>query len=253
MRIRLLALSSALWLITAGPVHAQEPCPCPPATPPPPPVWTGAASLGFGLAAGNSETRTLNGAIDVTRDPKTKQVLKFSLLYLWSSDHGDDTANRLAFRGRDEYKLSDRAYAYGQLAYLRDPFKAIDYLVAPTGGIGYKIVDTEATKFSLDGGGGVTWEKNPDLDVRTYGAITFGEQVSHQLTKTAALAEGFNALWKADDFGDALYTFSAGIAAAISTRTAIKVDLLDTYKSKPPTSDVKKNDVALLVSFAYKF
>ena len=33
----------------------------------------------------------------------------------------------------------------------------------------------------------------------------------------------------------------------------MKLDLLDTYKSKPPTSDVKKNDVALLVSLAYKF
>jgi putative salt-induced outer membrane protein len=216
-------------------------------------VWTGAASLGLGLSAGNSETRTLNGAIDVTRDPKTRHVLKFSLLYLWSSDHGDDTANRLAFKGRDEYKLTDRTYAFGQVAYLRDPFKAIDYLIAPTGGIGYKLVDTEVTKFSVDGGGGVTWEKNPGVDVRTYGAVTFGEQLSHGLTKTAVVTEGFNALWKADDFGDALYTFSAGIAAAMSARTALKVDLLDTYKTKPPTSDVKKNDVALLVSLAYKF
>jgi putative salt-induced outer membrane protein len=216
-------------------------------------VWTGAASLGLGLSAGNSETRTLIGAIDVTRDPKTRQVLKFSLLYLWNSDHGEDTANRLAFTGRDEYKLSGRTYAYGQLAYLRDPFKAIDYLVAPTGGVGYKIIDTDVTKFSVDGGGGVTWEKNPGIDVRTYGAITFGEALSHQLTKTAGVTEGFNALWKADDFGDALYTFSAGIAAAMSARTAMKLDLLDTYKSKPPTSDVKKNDVALLVSLAYKF
>ena len=186
----ILRSSLVAWLAAGGVVHAQEPCPCPPAAPPPPPVWTGAASLGLGLSAGNSETRTLNGAIDVRRDPKTRQVLKFSLLYLWNSDHGEDTANRLAFTGRDEYKLSDRTYAYGQLAYLRDPFKAIDYLVAPTGGVGYKIIDTDVTKFSVDGGGGVTWEKNPGIDVRTYGAITFGEALSHQLTKTAGVTEG---------------------------------------------------------------
>jgi hypothetical protein len=43
----------------------------------------------------------------------------------------------------------------------------IDYLVAPTAGVGYKVVDTAITKFSTDAGLGVVWGKNPDLDVRT--------------------------------------------------------------------------------------
>jgi putative salt-induced outer membrane protein len=216
-------------------------------------VWTGSAGAGLGLTAGNSETRTLNLTFEVTRDAKKMHVFKSKALYLWGSENGDDTVNRLAFEARDEIRLTERAFAFVQGQYLRDPFKAIDYLIAPTAGIGYKLIDTDRAKFSVDGGGGVTWEKNPGLDVRTYGAVTAGEDLAYKLSDTAALTHAANALWKADDFGDALYTISAGLAASLTTRTSVKIDLLDTYKTKPPTADVEKNDIALIVALAYKF
>jgi hypothetical protein len=56
-----------------------------------------------------------------------------------------------------------------------------------------------------------------------------------------------------DDFGDALYTFGVGIAASITAGTQMKVEFLDTYKAQPPLPGVKKNDIAVLVSFVYKF
>ena len=239
-------------LVPAASVFAQDPCPCAP-PPGPPPVWTGSLNFGFGLTSGNSETRNLNFAFDIMRDAKTKHVFKADALYLWSSQDGDDTANRLGFDTRDEYKISDRAYMFVQGQYLRDPFKAIDYLVAPTAGVGYKVIDTDPLKFSVDGGGGVTWEKNPGLDVRTYGAITADENVKYAFSKTAGFTHSAAALWKADDFGDALYTIGAGLAASLTTRTTMKIDVLDTYKSKPPNVTVKKNDVALLISVGYKF
>jgi len=235
---------------TAG--FAQEPCPCapPPATPP---IWTGSLNFGFGLTSGNSDTRNLNFAFDIMRDAKTKHVFKANALYLWSSLEGEDTANRLGFDAREEYKLSERAFLFAQGQYLRDPFKAIDYLIAPTGGIGYKVVDTDQLKFSVDGGGGATWEKNPGLDVRTYGAITAGEDLKYAISKTASLTHSAAALWKADDFGDALYTIGAALSASLTTRTTMKFGVLDTYKSKPPDATIQKNDVAVLLSLGYKF
>ncbi len=56
-----------------------------------------------------------------------------------------------------------------------------------------------------------------------------------------------------DDFGDALYTFGIGRAASITAATQLKVEFLDTYKARPPVPTVKKNDLAVLVSFVYKF
>jgi putative salt-induced outer membrane protein YdiY len=67
---------------------------------------------------------------------------------------------------RDEYRLSTRAFVFGQNQYLRDEFKNIDYLLAPTAGLGYKLFDTATTKLTVDGSVGGVWEKNPGLDVR---------------------------------------------------------------------------------------
>ena len=66
------------------------------------------------------------------------------------------------------------------------------------------------------------------------------------------LKEKAAALWKMDDFDDALYTFGIGLAASITSATQLKVELLDSFKNKPPSAGVEKNDVAVLVSFVYK-
>ena len=230
--------------------RARAPLPAPP---PPPPVWTGSASAGLGLTSGNSDTTNLNLAFEAVRDPKTKNVLKFGAMYLWSEQDGESSANRLAMNGRDEYRLTDRAFVFGQLQYLRDPFKEIEYLIAPTGGLGYKVADSEKTKLSIDAGAGASWEKNTGRDVDASGAVTLGEQFSQKLSPTAEVTQGISALYKMEDFGDALYAFRAGIAASVTTRTQVKLELLDTYKTKPPSADVVKNDVALLASLVYKF
>jgi putative salt-induced outer membrane protein YdiY len=56
-----------------------------------------------------------------------------------------------------------------------------------------------------------------------------------------------------DDFKDGLYIFGVGLAANVSDRTQLKAEFLETFKNKPPTADVKKGDVAVLLSFVYKY
>ena len=62
----------------------------------------------------------------------------------------------------------------------------------------------------------------------------------------------FAGLWKTQDFSDALFTVGVGAAASASTRTQLKVELLDTFKNKPPVPGVQKNDVAVLMAIVYK-
>jgi len=52
--------------------------------------------------------------------------------------------------------------------------------------------------------------------------------------------------------GDALYTFGIGVIASLTAKSQLKVELLDTYKGKPPTAATKKNDVAIIFSITYK-
>ena len=220
---------------------------------PPPPGWTGSASAGLALTQGNSDTSTVNAAYELKRDTGSPFVLKSTGLLVWGKSEGELTNDRLGLDGRLERKLNPRTALFGQVQYLRDSFKAIDYLISPTIGLSRLLVKSERTELGVDGAVGVVWEQNPDLELQTDGAVTAGQQFSHKLTATTELKQKLAALWKMDDFGDALYTFSAGIAASITGGTQMKAEFLDTYKTEPPFADVEKNDIAVLLSFVYKF
>lgn len=224
----------------------------PPATPPGPPGWTGSAGAGLSMTNGNKDTSTVNAAYEVKRDAGTPFVLKSSGLFVWGKSDGELTSDRLSFDGRLERKLNPKTALFGQVQYLRDEFKAIDYLVSPTVGLSRLLVKNDRTELGVDAGVGVVWEQNQDLDLQTDGAVTAGQQFSHKLTATTEFKEKVGGLWKMDDFGDALYTFSTGIAVAVTSGTQMKIEFLDTYKSLPPAG-IQKNDVATLVSFVYKF
>jgi putative salt-induced outer membrane protein len=221
--------------------------------PPPPPGWTGSASAGLALTQGNSDTSTINAAYELKRDTGSPFVFKSNGLLVWGKSEGELTSDRLALDGRLERRLNTRTALFGQVQYLSDSFKAIDYLVSPTVGISQVLLKNERSELGVDGGVGIVWEQNPDLELQTNGAVTAGQQFSHKLTATTEFKQKVAALWEMDDFGDALYTFSAGLAASITGGTQMKVEFLDTYKTEPPFADVEKNDIAVLVSFVYKF
>jgi putative salt-induced outer membrane protein YdiY len=241
-------------MVTLGGIaRADGQTPAPAAPAPPPPPWTGSAGFGLALNRGNTDTTNLNASFEATHDPKTRSVQKFKGLYLRGKENGTVTLDRLQLEGRHEQTLSKRVYAYGGVQFLKDEFKDIDYLVAPSVGIGYKLVATPVTSLNVDGGVGVKLEKDSGFSRRTDPIITASDKLEHKLSKTAAITQSLGALWKAQDFGDALYTFSAGVAASMTTRTQLKVELLDTYVSRPPTPAIKSNDVALLTALVYKF
>jgi putative salt-induced outer membrane protein YdiY len=222
----------------------------------PPPVagpWSGTAGAGLALTSGNSDTLTINLAFDATRDPKTRNVMKWTGLFLRGKQDDVLVANRLSLAFRDQYALGSRSFLFAQTDYLRDTFKLIDYLVAPTAGAGYKLVDAATTKFAVDAGIGAEIEKNPDLDARTSVALTAGEKFEHRLTPTSTIKHAATGLWKANELSDALYTFSVGLGTKISERLQLSVDVLDTLKNRPPTPATKKNDLALVTAITAKF
>ena len=218
----------------------------------PPKNLTGNIGAGFSLTSGNTDTTNFNVSGELTYDPKTKNVIKFVGLYLRSDSNNEKTADRLTLGIRDEYSLTKRVFLYGSMAYLRDPFKEIDYLLNPQGGIGFKPILTERTELTLNGGAGAVWEKNPDVDVQSSGTINAGENFKFKLSENSNITQGFYALWKTSDFSDALYHFNIALVTSIASRFEVKIEFIDDYKNVTPNPDIKKNDTAFLVSFLYK-
>ena len=241
---------AALWMTIAAAASAQQPAAAPP---PPPKALTGSAGAGLSLTQGNSETLNLSATVDSVYDPKRGNVMKWSALYLRGKQNGVLAVNRVSAGFRDENTLSTRTFVFGQVDSLHDTFKGIDYLLAPTAGVGYKAINTMRSQLAVDIGAGGVVEKDTGFEAQGNGAITIGEKLIHQLTATTTLKQSMTGLLKMTQPGDGLYTFQLGVAVKISEGLQLSVDLLDTFKSRPLDPTTKRNDVALVTSVVAKY
>src|SRR5262245_21657739 len=156
----------------------------------PTPVYTGNVGGGLALTNGNTDTRNFNLTGAIARDPNGRNVIKANASYLRGTQSDILNLDRTLINIRDEYTISNRTFVFGQTDYVRDQFKQIIFFWAPTAGVGYKLINTDAVQFIVDGGGGGVLEKNPGINASKSGSLTTGERLQYKLSSTAALTEG---------------------------------------------------------------
>ncbi len=243
-RYRAIAVGLSLLMLPSA-IKAQ--------TPATPKVYSGNFGAGLSLTGGNTDTLNFNISGELTRDPKKRNVIKINGLYFRADTDDVKTADRLTLAFRDEYALSQKAFVYGAFGYLRDPFKAISYVLNPQGGLGYKPLTGDRVELTLSGGAGAVWEKNPGIDVQTSGTLNAGQSFVLKLSETAKFTEGVSAFWKTSDFNDYLVHFNVAIVTTIIKAAEMKVQFIDDFKNVTPSPAIKKNDTAFLIAFLYKF
>ena len=121
-------------------------------------------SGGLALTSSNTDTKNINFSGTTKYDPKTRFVFKGEALYLRGEANGKQVDKATA-DARGEYSLSDRTFTFGEVSYLRDPFKSINYFIAPVVGAGYRIIKSNTRNLTGDSAVGVVTEKR--LDRRT--------------------------------------------------------------------------------------
>jgi putative salt-induced outer membrane protein YdiY len=219
----------------------------------PPQGLSGSAGFGLSLTNGNTDTLNISATDDSIYDPKTGNVMRWNALYLRGKQNGVLAVNRASGLFRDELTINGRVFMFAEFGGLHDTFKGIEYLLSPSAGIGYKLIDTKTTTFSTDAGIGGVVERDTGSPAQGSGAITFSQKLVHQLSATTTLKEGVTGLLKMNDIADGLYTFGGGVAAKVNSRLQLSVDLLNTFKNHPVDGLTHKNDLALVTSIVAKY
>ncbi len=219
----------------------------------PPPLYTGSVGGGFAVTGGNTSTQNFNLSGDFVRDPQSRNLIKGTASYLRGNQNSILNLDRTGINLRDEYTVSGRAFVFGQIDYLRDQFKGIIFLWAPTAGVGHRIIDTDSTQFLLSGGAGGVLEKNPGIVAQKSGSLTAGQSFQQSLFTTATFTQSISSLWKTNDFSDSLTNFSLGLTTTLVGRLELKLEFIDSYKNKPSNVALKKNDTAFVTTFVVKF
>ena len=219
----------------------------------PTPLYTGNVGGGIAITGGNTDTQNINLTASVVRDPQTRNLILANASYFRGNQDDILNLDRTGITIRDEYTISGRTFVFGQVDYLRDQFKGIIFLWAPTGGVGYKVVDTDSTQFVVNGGVGGVLERNPGLPSSKSGSVSAGQRFEQSLSSSATFTQSISSLWKTNDFSDSLTNFAVGLATTLAGNLELKVEFIDSYKNKPSNAIFKKNDTAFLTSFIVNF
>ena len=169
-------LATGALLAAALPAHAD---------------WTGKGNIGASFATGNSENQSASAALEV-KDVVDQWTHTLGFAGNYGNDGDATTAQRWEVRGQTQYDFTKKAYWFGAGRYEDDRFSAYNYQASLTGGLGYKIIDTDKTKFWVQGGVGYRYSELLDTGETVDGVIFRGDLgYEHQLTATTKVVERF--------------------------------------------------------------
>jgi putative salt-induced outer membrane protein len=232
------------------------------APPPPQGVWIGKGQLGFLSSHGNSDSESLNANVDVLRyDGPWKNEIYVGGLY--GKNSGIVSAERWETRGQSNYTISGDLFAFGGLRYEHDLFDGFQYQASVTGGMGYKLINTDDTKLTAQVGAGYrrlrpeTIDKDPTgvvisrtpLDATGEAIATVGVDFSHAFTKTTVFTNKF--LMEAGS-SDTLLHDDLALTVKMSDKLALSIGYGITDNTKPP-APLKKLDTVASVNLVFGF
>jgi len=113
--------------------------------------WTGKGELGFVDVSGNTQSRTLNGALTMEKIAEQwKHIAKIAALQ--SSSDGDDKSESYSAGWRSEYSFDERLYGFGDIRYFEDKFDSFDEIYTVAVGAGYRVILEDDIKWNLSAG-----------------------------------------------------------------------------------------------------
>lgn len=245
MKINRVNLSLAsVALLAAIQVQAQE------ATPESPQGWSGQGEAGLALASTNSNSRssTFNGKLDAAKQIENwKHALGASGVYASSEEVVQDTgasekqttSKRWEAHQQSDYTFSPKTFWFESLKHERDFVGSFVYQASLTTGLGYRIYDSEATKLTVQVGGGYRQSKDRTKDdlgntyegeVERNGVATVQGEYRHAVTQSTVVFEKVVAEFASDNTR-AQNDF--GVQVKMSDRFALALAYQVIFNSRP--------------------
>jgi putative salt-induced outer membrane protein len=228
----------------------------------PPPGFSGKGQLGYVMSRGNSDSDSANAAFDlflVRGD--WKHELFVDGLYGKSAEV--TSAERWDVRFQSDYTITPRLFSFGALTYQNDRFSGFQYQASASGGIGYKFIDTSATKLAAQIGVGYR-SLRPELLVKDdAGAVVqrVPQESDSDVVGTAGVTfeHAFNAITKITDklqIESGSSNTSTQNDLALEVKMSKKLSLAAGYSSRnnsEPPAGLKRTDTLTTLNVVYAF
>ncbi|WAT18271.1 DUF481 domain-containing protein [Aurantiacibacter sp. MUD11] len=220
--------------------------------------WSGEGQIGAFQSSGNTDEIGLSAALDLQREGiDWEHRLKFTADYR----RQDGTTSREQFLARYEprYQINDGLFAFGLAQYERDRRQGFSGRYSLSGGLGYKVIDTDTMELSVKAGPAyrVTQFIDGTETSRVAGLVglDFDWQISDSIKFTqdanGTAETGGEALLIVDGANTSL-TATTGLEVGVSDALRARLSWAVEYDSNPPAGAVS-TDTLTRFTLVYGF
>jgi putative salt-induced outer membrane protein len=210
--------------------------------------WKGEGQIGASLNTGNSPSKGLSAGLALARKGLNWNY-KMRAQADYQRTNGRTSVERFLAEVEPQYRVSDRAFAYGLTRWEQDRILGYDQRWNVSGGLGYKLIDRKTMSLSLKGG--PAWRRTDflsgltDSDLTALAGVDFGWQVTPtlRLTQVASTTVGTD-----NTLASSLTALNAKLTGALSARLSYSADI-DTK----PQPGIEKVDTLTRFTLVYGF
>ena len=221
--------------------------------------WAGGLNVGFGLTAGNSETKNLALAFKGVRTGlHDKLTLYTASVYATSATATPNvTANNNKGGARYDHDITKRLFAFVNADFFTDALQDLNIRAVGGGGLGLHAIKSDSTTLDFLGGVNYTHENYTQVPpltghlVHNFAAATLGETLTHKLKQTVITQDAYF-FPNFESAGDYRATFDLGTVTKINKWFGWQNAFGDVYVTNPPT-DKKRNDVVFTTGINVSF
>jgi putative salt-induced outer membrane protein YdiY len=223
--------------------------------------WEGGVNFGFGLTAGNSETKNLALAFTGTRTGlHDKLSLYAGSVYSRNDMATADarvTANANKGGARYDRDITPRLFAFVNTDFFTDALQDLNLRSVIGGGLGWHAIKSPSTTLDLLGGINYTRENYTQLAplprlIRSFAAAQIGDELSHKMGKSTLITQKAYFFPDLSEGGEYRATFDLGTVTKINRWLGWQNMFGDVYVTNPPTGK-KKNDVVFTTGLNVTF
>lgn len=210
--------------------------------------WKGEGQIGASQSSGNTESAGVSAGLALARKGiDWTQRMRAQADY--QRTNGQTSVERYLVELEPQYRINDRAFAFGLGRWEHDRILGYDRRWNLSGGLGYKVIDNKKMTLSLKGGPAFRQTDfvngNEDTELTALAGLDFGWQLSPtlRLTQVASTIIG-----EANGSTSSLTALNAKLTGALSARIAYSAQI-DT--SPPP--GIEKVDTQTRFTLVYGF
>ncbi|WP_234035772.1 DUF481 domain-containing protein [Erythrobacter insulae] len=210
--------------------------------------WSGEGQLGAFRSTGNSSNTGITAGLKLERVGIDWRH-KLTGLVDYQETNGVTTREQFLAAYEANYNISDRLFAYGLGQYERDTFQGFSARYSASGGLGYRVIDTDAMQLAVKAGpafrqteftGGAS-----DSSLAGLAALDFDWRIAENLK----LTEDASAFVQS---GNSTYVSTTGLSAGLGGGFSASISYTVEHDTNPPLGAVQ-TDTLSRVTIIYDF